>query len=256
MKVKIERINYPHLWNSEFPLVVDQTLSICDKYDMESLMLKKSYDELVSYRPRLNSMSIYSRKNEKIVVAGIFDSERDSLINGFVKAVKAMKYVDLPQIKPHFDLLDSLLSKHKANTIAQAGNISETERLIMLENEINANPRIQAAIVALHLDGLTQRLFDANKEYDKIFREYIAEKSSEQPIDVASLRRDCTKSLTQFFDAVQYCAFANEHLDYTALVNELRQLNNYYRQQLKARATRRANGKNTMEEEPIVPPAA
>jgi hypothetical protein len=256
MKVKIERVSYPHLWNSEFPLVVDQTLSICEKYDMQSMMLEKSYNELVSYRPQLNSMSVYSRKNAKIVAAGIFDSERDSLINGFVKAIKAMKYVDLPQIKPHFELLDSLLSKHKASTIALANNISETERLIMLENEINANPGIQAAIMSLNLDGLTQRLFEANKEYDKIFREYIAEKSSEQPLDVASLRRNCYKSLTQFFDAVQYCAFANEHLDYTALVNELRQLNNYYRQQLKARATRRMNGKDTMEEEPIAPPAA
>ncbi|MDR0604412.1 MAG: hypothetical protein LBG80_08945, partial [Bacteroidales bacterium] len=60
--------------------------------------------------------------------------------------------------------------------------------------------------------------------------------------------------LGQYFDAVQYCAFANEHIDYNPLINELKQLSAYYNQQLKARATRRKNNQATDGESTIEPP--
>ncbi|MDR1880522.1 MAG: hypothetical protein LBQ78_06275, partial [Tannerellaceae bacterium] len=54
-------------------------------------------------------------------------------------------------------------------------------------------------------------------------------------------------------DAVQYSAYLHEAPDYMPLISELRELNRYYIQQLKARAARRKNGKNTEEEPPIEP---
>jgi hypothetical protein len=96
-------------------------------------------------------------------------------------------------------------------------------------------------------------LFEANREYETLFREYIAEKSEEQRIDVVGLRRDCSKTLVQFFDAVQYSAYIHDDVDYTPLINELTKLHQYYIAQLKARATRRKNGKKTDEEPPIQP---
>jgi hypothetical protein len=49
------------------------------------------------------------------------------------------------------------------------------------------------------------------------------------------LRQQSSKALSQFLDAVQYSAYANEDADYAPLVNELRQLNQYYIAQLKNR---------------------
>lgn len=254
MNVKISRPNYPALRNSEFPVVAEQTFGIVEKSNPENKHLGKSFAVLIAFRAPLNALSVFMRKNAKLEAAGKLDFERDTLINGFYKVVSGFENIDLPQIKPNFETLDALLDKHKARTIAADGRASETERLTMLEKDIAGNPAAQAAIEAFGLLPVVQRLFEANKEYDVAFREYIAEKGTEERIDVPTLRRDCTKALGQFFDAVQYCAFAHEDIDYTDLAKELNKLNEYYIAQLKARATRRKNGKNTDSEQPIPPP--
>ncbi|MDR2286515.1 MAG: DUF6261 family protein [Prevotellaceae bacterium] len=121
-----------------------------------------------------------------------------------------------------------------------------------VETDINASAEIQTALSNFGLRPVMNRLFAANKEYDALFREYITEKSTEEHIDVAELRKKCTKALGQFFDAVQYCAFAYEDVDYSPLINELEQLSVYYNQRLRARATRRKN--KTAGDEPVIDP--
>ncbi|MDR0844889.1 MAG: DUF6261 family protein, partial [Tannerella sp.] len=140
-----------------------------------------------------------------------------------------------------------------ALTIAKASRAAETERLLMLEADIQASPAIQDALAAFGLTRVVERLFEASREYENLFGEFIAEKGAEERIDVALLRKTCTKALTQFFDALEYSAYYHESLDYRPLINELTWLNQYYNQQLKARETRRKNGKKTDEEPPIPP---
>jgi len=70
MKVKIERIHYASLRNDEFPVVYEQTVSICEKHRVESLHLEKTFSELVSFRPALESLTVHLRKNEKLARSG------------------------------------------------------------------------------------------------------------------------------------------------------------------------------------------
>jgi hypothetical protein len=253
MKVKIERVHYVHLRNDEFVTVYGQTIGICGKYDMNRFRLEKSCDELLSYRPGLESMSVYLRQNAKLALAAKSDVERDVLINTVNKVVKGFSAVELPEIYPHVEVLLSLLDKHQTRTIAVASRAAETERLQMFENDVNADPVLQTAFDVLGLTPVVRRLFEVNHEYDDLFRAYIAGKSEEQNINVKQLRQECCKSLTQFFDALQYSAYLYEDVDYMPLINELTLLNRYYNRQLKARTTRRNNGTKTDEEQSIPP---
>ncbi len=254
MKTKIVRPHYVNLRNNEYPLAAERTISIAEKYSVQEMKLGRSFGILSGFRPRLQAMKVYVRKNKKIEAAGLLDSERDTLVKAFRGVVKAQVDVELPQVKPHCALLNELLDSHKTQTIAGDGLSTETERLNNLEKDIIAGQGIQTAIAALNLQDIVARMFDANREYETLFREIIAEKSVAEHIDIPALRRECNKALGQFFDAIQYCAFEHEDIDYVGLVNEINQLNNYYRTQLKARAIRRKNGKDTDKEEPIVPP--
>jgi hypothetical protein len=256
MKVKIERIRYTSLRMDEFVPVAIYTVDICGKYNNEALHLGKSYGELSAFRPVLESVKVYMRKNKKLTRLGKLDEERDVLIRCVNNTVNSFDNVDIPEIYERCEILSNLLEKHKAKTIANDNRTAETERLQKLETEINASAEIKAAFAQFGLQTVVNRLFAANREYDALFREYIAEKSAEERIDTVDLRKNCTKALGQYFDAVQYCAFANESIDYKLLINELMQLNAYYSQQLKARATRRKNGKTVDEEPPIEPPKA
>jgi hypothetical protein len=253
MKIKIDRVHYQNLRLYEFAIVYEQTAGICEKHDISALHLDKSYGELASYQPTIESLKVYLRKNEKLGRVGKLDDERGLLMNVTIHVVKAYSTVDMPEINLHQEQLEALLAKHNAKTIASDSRPSETERLKLLDADINASTDIQTAISVLGLTPVIARLFAANREYDILFREYIAEKGAEQHIDTLLLRQNCTKSLTQFFDAVQYSAYIYEELDYLPLINELNKLNQYYSQQLKARATRRKNGSKIEEEQPISP---
>ncbi len=254
MKLKISRPRYSHLWNSEFPVVIERTVAIADKYDMTGMLLGKSFGELSAFDPRLKEMSVYVRRNEKLAAACELDVKRDTLITGIRKVVRAFEDVDMPVIRQHYEVLDALLEKHQSQTIAKANLTSETDRLNKLEKDIASNPLAQEAFAAFGLAPVVRCLFETNREYDVLFREYIADKSVEE-YDVAGLRRECTKAVGQFFDAIQYCAFEHENIDYTALVKELNQLNGYYRTQLKARDTRRKNNKKDKGEQIPPPPS-
>jgi hypothetical protein len=253
MKVKIERIHYALLRNDEFPVVYGQTVGICEKYDMNGLQLGKSFGELLTFRPTLESLTVYLRKNENLVLAGRIDVERDTLINSVNRVVKGYEDIELPDVAQHFSLLNALLEKHHSRTIASDSRAAETKRLQALENDVNADAAVQNAFAVFGLTSVVTRLFAANREYDRVFRRYVAEASEEPYINVRQLRRECSKALTQFFDAVQYCAYDHEELDYMPLINELVKLNRYYIRQLNARAARRKNGKKT-DEEPAIPP--
>jgi hypothetical protein len=255
MKVKIERVPYPSFRNDEFPTVYGQTIHICEKHDMRRLYLEKTYDELISFRPTIESLTVYLRKNAKLAHIGSLDVERDKYTQTLNKIVRDFEQAStyLPEFHPHYEILEALLAKHNTKTIAAASRAAETERLLRLEADVRADSTIQTAFDVFGLTPVIKRLFEANHEYEDCFEQYIAEKSEEQRIDVSLLRRECSKALVQFFDAVQYSAFIYEDIDYMPLINELIKLNQYYIQQLKARATRRQNGKKTNEEPPIPP---
>jgi hypothetical protein len=254
MKEKIERIRYAYLRVDEFTLVAVYTIDICMKYNNEAMYLGKSYNELSSFRPALESLHVNVRKNEKMTRLGKLDTERGTLIRCVNNVVNDFEDIDIPEINECHEVLSTLLNKHKTKTIASDSRTSETERLHKLDADVNASYSAIAAFEKFGLQTVVARLFASNREYDALFREYIADESAKERIDVTELRRNCTKALGQYLDAVQYCAFAYENIDYRPLINELKQLSAYYNQQLKARATRRKNGKTTDEEPPIEPP--
>jgi hypothetical protein len=254
MKVKIERIRYASLRLDEFVLVAIYIIDIGGQHNNVVLHLDKSFGELSEFRPVLESLKVYVRKNEKLIFLGQLDSERGALIRSVNNVVAGFENTDIPEIREGYEILSTLLDNHNAKTIAKSSRTAETERLQKLEAEINASAEIQSAIEKLGLQSVITRLFASNKKYNDVFREYIAEQSAKEHIDAIDLRKKCTKALGQYFDAIQYCAFAHEDLDYTPLINELKQLSAYYNQQLKARATRRKSSNAAKEEPPIEPP--
>jgi hypothetical protein len=199
-------------------------------------------------------LKVYERKNAKVTRLGKLDAERDFLLGCLNKTVSNFEDVDLLEFAGHYERLSALLDKHKTRTIAADNRTAETERLQKLEAEINASDETLSAFATFGLLPVVKRIFTANREYDALFREYIAEKSAEERMNVVELRTKCTKAIGQYLDAIQYCAFAYEDLDYKPLINELQQLSAYYNQQLKARVTRRKNSKTTDDEPVIEPP--
>jgi hypothetical protein len=118
MKTKIERIHYTQLRVDEYVLVVIYTIDICGKYNIAAMHLEKSYGELSAFRPKLESLKVYARKNKKLTRLGELDDERDDLIRCVNNVVNGFDDIDIPEIAGDYKILSNLLNNHKANTIA------------------------------------------------------------------------------------------------------------------------------------------
>ena len=135
--------------------------------------------------------------------------------------------------------------------IDSANYSSETNRMNDLLADYDGKPEVQAAAVALNLKMLFDQLRMVNTQFATLFLQRNAENAAVEVVDSQAIRTETDKVLTAFFDAFEFCSSEYEELDYATPANEMNDLTNYYKTQLKARSTRRNSGKDVSTEKPI-----
>jgi hypothetical protein len=252
MHVKISRLAFKSLRNSEYTMFISQLVAILLKYNVDALQLRKSFDRLVSLTPELDKIvaqdlsSAYSNKIRDL------DAQRDNLFAVIVSMVKNLEKSGIATLAPHVELLKRLLDKH-GRDIAEAGYSAETKRLNDFLVEISTNANLMAAITATNLALFIDQLRTVNTEFASKFMTRVEESSTSEVINAHIIRRVSDKTLTSFFDAIEFCSSEYEDLDYVTPANELNELITYYKTMLKARESLRMAGKDTSVEAPIEP---
>ena len=252
MHVKISRLALKSLRNSEYTMFISQLVAILLKYNVDALQLRKSFDRLVALTPELDKIvaqdlsSAYSNKIRDL------DAQRDNLFAVIVSMVKNLEKSGIATLAPHVELLKRLLDKH-GRDIAEAGYSAETKRLNDFLVEISTNANLMAAITATNLALFIDQLRTVNTEFASKFMTRVEESSTSEVINAHIIRRVSDKTLTSFFDAIEFCSSEYEDLDYVTPANELNELITYYKTMLKARESRRMAGKDTSVEAPIEP---
>jgi hypothetical protein len=252
MHVKISRLAFKSLRNSEYTMFISQLVAILLKYNLDALQLRKSFDRLVALTPELDKIvaqdlsSAYSNKIRDL------DAQRDNLFAVIVSMVKNLEKSGIATLAPHVELLKRLLDKH-GRDIAEAGYSAETKRLNDFLVEISTNANLMAAITATNLALFIDQLRTVNTEFASKFMTRVEESSTSEVINAHIIRRVSDKTLTSFFDAIEFCSSEYEDLDYVTPANELNELITYYKTMLKARESRRMAGKDTSVEAPIEP---
>jgi len=252
MHVKISRLAFKSLRNSEYTMFISQLVAILLKYNLDALQLRKSFDRLVALTPELDKIvaqdlsSAYSNKIRDL------DAQRDNLFAVIVSMVKNLEKSGIATLAPHVELLKRLLDKH-GRDIAEASYSAETKRLNDFLVEISTNANLMAAITATNLALFIDQLRTVNTEFASKFMTRVEESSTSEVINAHIIRRVSDKTLTSFFDAIEFCSSEYEDLDYVTPANELNELITYYKTMLKARESRRMAGKDTSVEAPIEP---
>ena len=252
MHVKISRLALKSLRNSEYTMFISQLVAILLKYNVDALQLRKSFDRLVALTPELDKIvaqdlsSAYSNKIRDL------DAQRDNLFAVIVSMVKNLEKSGIATLAPHVELLKRLLDKH-GRDIAEASYSAETKRLNDFLVEISTNANLMAAITATNLALFIDQLRTVNTEFASKFMTRVEESSTSEVINAHIIRRVSDKTLTSFFDAIEFCSSEYEDLDYVTPANELNELITYYKTMLKARESRRMAGKDTSVEAPIEP---
>jgi len=249
MVVVMERLQYRELWNSEYPLFVEQVVEISGKYNPESLHLKKPYEKVKGLLPGLSGIKAQELSTVKSNELKMLDDERDVLLDSIRKGVRNFGKTSIPLLSPHVIVMKRLLDKH-GRDIADDNYIAKTKRISDLLNDWNEKDDVKAAVIALSMLILFDQLLLVNTQFADLYLQRTGD-NSVQKVNTMELRSVSDKVLMGFMDAIEYCSSEYEELDYQGLANELNELIVHYRSALKSRATRRNSGKDTSTEAPI-----
>ena len=250
METTINRLHSPSLRNSEYTIFVNQIVSILTKHTPENLHLTKPFDRITATLPNLAKIKAQELSNALSNTLLDLDNERDTLLTVIVAQIKSMAKLSLPSIATHVLVLNRFFDMH-GRDIAAATYNAETERINDLLADYDAKADVQAAFAGLNLTIFIDQLRTVNALFAEKFMQRTGEEAAIEKIDARTIRKETDKILTAFYDAFEYCSTEYDDLDYTTPANELNTLIDYYKTQLKARATRRSEGKDVSVEEPI-----
>ena len=250
MSVKISRLPFKLLWNSEYTIFVNQLVSIIQKTTPETLHLGKSFGKVTALLPALAKIKAQELSNAISNQLQELDAERDTIITALAAQIKTMGRLSMPSVAPHVVVLTHFFDTH-GRDIATANYNAETERINDLLADYDAKPDVKAAAAALNLTMLFDQLRTVNTQFETLFMQRSEEVAAIEKADARAIRTESDKVLTEFFDAMEFCSSEYETLDYATPAKEVNDLVAYYKTQLKARATRRNAGKDVSGEKAI-----
>jgi hypothetical protein len=250
METTLDRLKLTNLRNSEYTQFINQLAAIITKYNAEALHLKKASDRLMSMLPNLAKIKAQELGNELSNTLHEFDIERDTLLTAIVAQEKTMGKLSLASVAPHVVVLNRFLDIH-GRDIATANYNAETKRIEDLLTDYDAKADVKTAVEALNLKILIDQLRTVNTQFADLFLQRTGEESSVEKVDTRAIRAETDKVLNAFYIAFEFCSSEYDDPDYQTPANELNELTAYYKTQLKARATRRSEGKDVSKEEPI-----
>jgi hypothetical protein len=244
MKVKIIRISLKNFRNSEYTIFVRQLVAIFLKYNAELLHLKKAFERFTAFMSDLENVKAQDLSSAYSNLIHDLDVQRDNLFNAIVNQVKNIEKSGLTSLTGHVVVLNRLLDKH-GRDIATVNYNAETKRLNDLLTEISSSAELSVAIAATNLNLFVDELRTVNTEFNSKFMQRTEKDSAIEVVDARAIRTESDKALVAFFDAFEFCSTEYDDLDYQTPANEMNELISHYKSQLKARNTRRSNGKDT-----------
>jgi len=250
METTIDRLRFSNLWNSEYSKFVNQIATIFASYDPEKLHLQKAFAKLLNVLPDMAKVKAQEAGNALSKPLQEFANERETLHKAIVAQVKAMGKLTIPSIAPHVIVLKRFLDIH-GRDIAKANFNSATDRTAKMLADYDAKADVKKAVEALNLKILFDQLAIVNAQFDKLFMQRSHDEVATEKVDIRAIRTKTDKVLTSFFNGFEFCSGEYDELDYQKPGLEINNLIAYYKTQLKARATRRIEGKDVSKEDPI-----
>jgi hypothetical protein len=229
---------------------VSQTVAIFLNFQPEVLHLKKAFERLTALMPQIAEIKAQELSNAISNRLADLNTERHTLIKSVMDQVKTYSKLSMPEMAPHVAAMNRFLNKH-GRDIGDTNYSDNTKRFNDLLSDYNNSPELKAAAAALQLVILFDHLTAINSLFDNLYMQRNDENSAVETVDARAIRSETDKALTAFFDTFEVFSAEYEELDYQTPANKMNELISHYKTQLKARTTRRHEGKDVHTEIPI-----
>jgi hypothetical protein len=250
--LRIIKVRFQGLWNSEYPLVVNRLIDIVEAHDLDALYLRRSFDRLAAFRPLLAKIEIQERSDRDSALLSELDQQRDTLFSVIRAVAKAFQRAPIGEISNHAHRIMTVLKKH-GNDIPVSNYTAETKRLYDLISDFSTQPSVMDSLAELSLLPLLELMETVNREFDLLFMERTKRQSEIERVDIRAIRLQCDAAIIALWSAIEFCMIEYGADQYAPLINTINRQNAYYKQQLTARATRRRAKKEVSRETDIIP---
>lgn len=243
MKTSKLTFSFSQLWNSEYSLVIERILDIVAKHNPQDLALDRAYERINVLRPELEKIQIQAKTNGITDTIITTDELRDKITRAVFNLVQAYNQLGINPYAEHAKTLHLWLSKY-TKSILKENYTSQTEKTNQLIAEMEASEAIKKALSGLHLTDLLSRLKNVNEEFENLFRTRTSTMASIPTVDTKAIRQQIDKEVNKLFVAIDFCSNEYEDKNYAPLINELSELLNYHRSQIKARKNKKAQSRS------------
>jgi len=250
----IVKYNLSRLWKSEYPLVVNRIIDIVEANNPHDIHLGFIFDRLAAYRPQLMKIEVQGRADRDSATLRDYDKQRDTLYKVIFSVSKAFLRTPMCDVSKNAEQILMFLKKHGSD-IPVTNYTAETKRLYDLENDARKSSNIMASLNALSLKPLFDRMCKLNKEFDQIFMQRNHRFAENKNIDLRLIRKECDEEIALLWRTIEVnCKEYGKEI-YMPMINEINELNTYYKQGIATRTTRNRKTKNgdNKKEEPIKP---
>ena len=250
MKTKIIRLTLTHLWNSEYCIFLSQLISILVKLNIDGLHLRKSFDKVLALMPEIDKIKAQEQDNAISLQLATLNVERKTVIKGSMEQVKTFSKLSMPGAAEHVVVMNRFFDKH-GRDLGKSNYNSNTKRINDYMIDYDSNTTVQTAAQAVYVAPFFDHLRIINKQFADLYLQRSDEDASVETVDARAIRTEMDEVLTEFFDAFEFCSKEYDELDYQTPANKMNDLISHYKTELKARTTRRLEGKEVHTEAPI-----
>lgn len=226
--------SFTRLWNSEYPLMMERIVEIVKKHNPTELRLDKAYNRLVALRPSWEQIQVQAKASGITNQITETDDLRDRLITFIFKQVRQYKILGIEPYLANAKTLEVWVKKYSMKVVTE-NYTSQTEKTTQLVQDAENTPELKSSLEALGLSPFISKLKEANVQFEQLFRNRTEEAAKIPNIDIRAIRKTTSEAVNKLFSAILFCEEEYEELDYTPLINELQELLNYQKAQIKTR---------------------
>lgn len=236
MKSKKLVFTFSKLWNSEYPLVVERIIKIVEKHNPEALQLKKAFDRLVAFQGDLEKLEKQAKASGITNEISDKDSLRDRLTRAIFNQVSTFKMLSVDPYTENAKLIAKYFDNYGYDRkIINENYTSQTENTSQFIAGIEKDTNLKTAFDNLHLTDLLTRLKTANTDFETLFLSRTQELSQIPNVDVKAIRTQVDSALNRLFVSIEFNKDENPDKDYSPLINELTELLEQQKTQIKIR---------------------
>jgi hypothetical protein len=250
MKTKIIRLPLNHLWNSEYCIFLAQLVGILLKFNIDELHLRKAFDKVLALMPEIGKIKAQEQGNAISQQLADLNVERKTLIKGTMDQVETFGKLSMPGATEHVAVMNRFFDKH-GRDLGKSNYNSNTERIDDYMTDYDGNGAVQMAAQAVSVVPFFDHLRAINKQFANLYLQRSDEDTSVETVDVRAIRTEMDKVLTELYNAFEFCSIEYDELDYQTPANKVNDIISHYKTELKARTTRRQEGKDVHTEAPI-----